>query len=324
MLLSKLNILSFSLILIPVILHAQSTENLEMLKTKPQDSLLGWKTNGIATLNFNNTYLSNWAAGGEGAVALNGLLNYSVIYRTPRSTWTNTIDFGYGVIRKESQTKFIKSDDKIDFLTKFGRQAYKNFYYSAALNFKTQFSPGYRNPQDTISISDFLAPGLILTAIGMDYKPGTLSVLFAPLTSKITIVNNQRLADAGAYGVEPAVYDSVDGQYVLISHGEIFKKEFGGYLRVIYTKSKFESEWLKNIAVSAKVDFFSNYLNNPQNIDVNGEMQLLFKVNKLFTVSLLVQTIYDDNVRFKNTDGNLTGPKIQFKNITGIGLTHKF
>ncbi|NLE32557.1 MAG: DUF3078 domain-containing protein, partial [Bacteroidales bacterium] len=104
--------------------------------------------------------------------------------------------------------------------------------------------------------------------------------------------------------------------------------EFGGYVRCIYSRNNFTPEWLKNVALTTKVDFFSNYLHNPQNVDVNWENMIALKVNKYISVNLTTHLIYDDDVRFDvlNDDGVTTRKvaKLQFKEIVGAGVSFKF
>ena len=210
----------------------------------------------------------------------------------------------------------MKTDDKIDFLSKYGREAFKNFFYAALLNFKTQMAPGYNYPNDSVKISNFFAPAYLVGALGMDYKPnGYFSAFVAPLTAKFTFVNDTSLSNAGAFGVTP---------------GEKMKSEFGGYLRVIFSKNDFKNELLKNVSFTTKIDLFSNYLDKPQNIDVNWETQIAMKVNKYLSVNFNTQLLYDDNTKIKvdrNNDGVLDpnpGSRIQFKEILGVGFSYKF
>lgn len=189
----------------------------------------------------------------------------------------------------------------------------KNFYYAALLNLKTQFSPGYNYPNDSVKISAFFAPAYLLGALGLDFKPDAyFSAFLAPLTAKLTIVTDKKLSDSGAFGVTP---------------GESVLSEFGGYLRIIYTKNDFKNEFLKNIAFTSKLDLFSNYLKNPQNIVVNWENLIIMKVNKYVTVNFNTQLIYDDKIKIKPSDSGpdaIPGPRIQFKEILGVGFSYKF
>jgi Protein of unknown function (DUF3078) len=304
----------------------QTTEPETKLRTQNLDTVYGWKKGGVAVLNISQTSLTNWAAGGQNSLSLNGLFSIYAKLKKENSFWDNSLDVGYGVLKQGKGAAFMKTDDKIDLLSSYGRKAAKNLYYAALFNFKTQMAAGYNYPNDSVKISDFLAPAYIVCALGMDYKPNNyLGMFVAPLTSKTTIVNNQTLANEGAFGVEAAKYDT-SGK--ILKEGKKVWYEFGGYIRVIYTKNDFKSELLKNLSLSTKLDLFSNYLKKPQNIVVNWETLITMKVNKYLAANLSAQLAYDDNVTTTEVkpDGTTIhiGPKIQFKEILGIGFSYKF
>ena len=293
----------------------QVTEGEKTLRTQNADTTLGWKSGGVIGITLAQTSLTNWAAGGQNSVAANGILSLFANYRNKKSVWDNSLDIGYGLLKQGQDESFRKTDDKIDFLSKYGQEAFKNFYYAAMLNFKTQMSPGYKYPNTTDKISDLFSPAYLVGALGMDYKPGGyFSAFFAPVTAKITFVTDEALSAAGAFGVDP---------------GKKTKSEFGGYLRIIYSRNDFKSDFLKNISFTSKMDLFSNYLDKPQNIDVNWETLIVMKVNKYISVNLNTQLIYDDNVKISidnNGDGIIDekGSRVQFKEIFGVGFSYKF
>lgn len=78
-----------------------------------------------------------------------------------------------------------------------------------------------------------------------------------------------------------------------------------------------------------KLELFSNYLNNPQNIDVNWETLLSMKVNKYISATFSTTLIYDHDINIpvdKNNDGVVekAGPRVQFREVLGVGLSYKF
>lgn len=156
----------------------------------------------------------------------------------------------------------------------------------------------------------------------MDYKlSDKFSAFIAPATSKFTFVSDQFLADAGAFGVDPARYDSSG---IRLIAGKNIRAEFGGYIRIMYKK-----DIMKNVSVQTKLELFSNYLKNPQNIDVNWENLISMKVNKFISATINTQLIYDDDTKIaidKNNDGIIDekGPRIQFKEVLGAGFSYKF
>lgn len=275
------------------------------------DTIKYWKNSGIFSLNAAQSSFSNWSAGGQNSIALNGLVNLTANYKKNKSAWDNTFDFGYGMLQRdngEDKKTWIKTDDKINITSKYGYQASKVWYYTALFNFKTQFTEGYNylNASEKVKISDFMAPGYLLFSLGMDYKPNdNLSVFISPVTMKSTIVNDKELYEAGAFGVDP---------------GKKLRNEFGAYINAQYKKD----EIVKNVNFSTKLDLFTNYLNNPQNIDVNWETLFVLKVNKFISATVSTNLIYDDDTDYIDSEGTNLGPKVQFKEVIGVGFTYKF
>ena len=200
-----------------------------------------WKLGGITSLNFTQSSFTNWAAGGENAISASALTSLFANYKKDKWTWDSNLDMGYGML-KSGEDKFRKNEDKIDLTSKLGRYAfYDHWYYTALVNFKSQFDAGYNLPDDSTVISHFMAPGYVLGSIGLDYKStdNSLNIYISPVTSRTTIVNNQGLANAGAYGVTPARYDSVAGVYVIVENGDMVRSEFGGYFKLTFKKDLF-------------------------------------------------------------------------------------
>lgn len=280
-----------------------------------------WDFGGTGTINFSQVSLSNWAAGGESSLSALGILNIYGNYKKGKNTWNNTLDLTYGTVKLQEQ-RLRKSDDRLELNLKYGRQASSKWFYTAQLNTRTQISPTYTPERDSV-VSNFMAPAFVLASIGMDYKPNPkLSVFISPFTGKFTAVLNQRMADYGAFGVEPARSD-LEGN-LIPGTGERLREEFGGFVNV-----RFRNEIFKNVTLQSKADLFSNYLHNAKNIDVSWENLVNFKVNKFLSASLFVHMIYDDDILIdidRSGDGTMDGkgPRLQLKETMGIGLSYKF
>ena len=263
-----------------------------------QEADTSWKKGGLVNINFNQVSLNQWAQGGENSLSLASSLGLFANYVKDNSTWSNSLDLSYALLKSGAQN-LRKSDDRIDLTSKWGRKFTDKWYYSALFNFKSQFADGFNYPNDSNIVSKFLAPGYLTLALGVNYKPVSYFELFlSPATVRLTIVNDQLLADAGAYGVTP---------------GKKSRSEFGAYLNMIFKKDVME-----NVTLSTKLELFNNYTdkdeNNRKNVDINWELALNLKVNKLINASLVTQLIYDDNVI----------QRTQFKEVIGVGLGYKF
>ena len=131
--------------------------------------------------------------------------------------------------------------------------------------------------------------------------------MVSPLTSKMTFVQSPELAERGNFGLEP---------------GQHFLFQFGGYLKV-----RLDYNIKKKYSLNSRLDLFSNYLDNPQNIDVNWETNLKAKVSEVLSVSLGTHLIYDDEIGIPiddDGDGEIDRKpaKIQFKQILGVGISY--
>ena len=270
-----------------------------------------WKYSGITSLNLSQLSLSNWAAGGDNSLSGNALVKLSADFDDGTLNWDNDLILGFGLIRTGSDPTR-KSDDQIELSSKFGSKAGEKWFYSALFSFRTQFAQGYDNPgeDDRMKISDFMSPGYLTLALGMDYKPNKhLSLFLAPVSTKFTFVLDEALSAAGTYGLDP---------------GQTVRGEFGAYVKFAY-----KQEILKNVGLDTKIDLFSNYFNNPQYIDVTWDLLLTFKINEFLSASLLTQLIYDYDIRFgydSTGDGEIDSyeSRVQFKELFGLGLTYSF
>jgi len=284
--------------------NAQVTEGESKLKSVTTDTISGWKKGGTTSFNLAQTALTNWSAGGESSFALNGSLGLFANYKDSTTVWDNSLEAGYGLL-KQGTTGLRKTDDRLEINSKYGKKAFSNFYYAALINFKTQFAPGY-NYTVNKKISNFLAPGYLIGAIGLNYQPNSyFSAFLAPFTGRLTIVKDTTFSNYGAFGVDP---------------GKSLRMEFGGYARILFNKQDFKGELLKNVSLTSKLDLFTNYLKDPQNVDVSWENIIFMKVNKYIVISLNTNIVYDADV--KDPVDNVA--KVQFKEILGVGFAYKF
>jgi len=267
-----------------------------------------WRRGGLVSINLSQVSLTNWAAGGQNTIAGNGIVNVFANYKRGKIAWDNNLDLAYGLIVEGKDDDVTKSDDKIDFTSKYGIQASKHWYYTALLNFRSQFAPGYNYPNDSLVISNLFSPAYVTLGLGMDYKPNKhFSLFLSPASARWIIVTDDFLSSVGAFGVDS---------------GETVQFEFGALV-----KATLNVDLSKNTNLTTSIDLFSNYLEDPQNIDINWQMLLSIKINEYFSASLTAQLIYDDNtdIIFYNDDDsfNHVGKGTQFKEVLGIGLAYR-
>ena len=236
----------------------------------------GWTHKGNFGINFGQSSYTNWAAGGQNSLTAQGVLNYEIHYLKNKFKWDNSLNMSLGYCFYNFKQKPVKTDDMIEFSSLAGLEATKHLNYAAELSFRSQFAKGFdyaNDPDTTHYISKFLAPAYITLGLGIEWTPSKyFSLYFAPVTGRITIVNDQRLAEVGAYGVEPGYFNPNDSTEWI--PGKKVRYEFGA--RAV---AKFQYPIAKNIDFSTKLELFSNYLKNPQYIDVDWQNMLVLKVN---------------------------------------------
>lgn len=272
-----------------------------------------WKKGGKSSITFSQVSLTNWAAGGQNSTAINGNLSLFGNRTKGRGKWENSFEAGFGII-KQGQNNIRKSNDVINFVTKYGHKINKDnakWFFSGLLDFRTQFADGF-DESDTVKISAFMAPGYLVIGTGVDYYPNDkFTFTLQPVTGKFTFVQDQELADQGAYGVDKAVY-AADGVTV-VTPGENFRAELGIFFKASYVNEIFES----------RLELFSNYTKDFGVIDVNWQNALVMNVTKALSMNIFTQLIYDKDILIADEDGVLDS-RIQFKSVIGAGLTYAF
>ena len=273
----------------------------------PKDTVAKtWKIGALFNVNFNQAALSNWSAGGDkSSLSLESFLNAHAFYKKGKTAWDNSLDVAYGLVNTTSLGTR-KTDDRFDLLSKYGYDIGKKWYLSGLFDFRSQFAPGYAYPSNLPKqlTSDLLSPAYILLSPGLNYKPNDeFSFFISPATARWVIVKNDSLASVGAFGVDS---------------GKNSRFEFGAYASLSYNKKISPSA-----VYTGRLDLFSNYLRNPQDIVIYWTNILAVKVSKLISMSLSVNLIYDNDIKSVNSDGTPGGPKPQIQELFGIGLAFK-
>ncbi|MEI7491035.1 MAG: DUF3078 domain-containing protein [Bacteroidota bacterium] len=269
-----------------------------------------WKFGGFGSLTINQAAYSNWAAGGTNSVGATGMLNLKLRYSKNKHSWSNLLDAAYGfqLIGKTENARYNKTDDKLEFTTAYSFELHKNkkWFLTLLANFRSQFSNGYNYPNDSLPISKFMAPGYVVIGLGITYRPAAFFSLYvSPASGRFTFVLDDTLSKQGAFGVEK---------------GKKIRGEFGPYVRADLNK-----DLTKNINLTSSLELFSDYLHKFGNIDVNWNVLFTLKVNKWLATIINCQVIYDDDVLIQtNPPEPAYGPRTQFKETIGVGISYKF
>lgn len=282
-------------------------ESNKTVKKEPEQKE-GWTKGGVFNLNLSQGASRNWAAGAESfSFSINALANTFAYYKKGRSVWDNTLNVQYGIVNATSiGTR--KNDDRIDLLSRYGYQlgdtAKSKWYLSALVNLRTQMTMGYNYTADPKEKnSAFFAPAYLLVSPGILYKPNaSLDVFLSPVTSRWVLVNEANKDIRRLFNFSDTTKGSIN--------------EIGAFLT-----ANLKKDLAKNIGLTSRLDLFSNYKNNPQNIDVFWTNTLGFKVNKYIGISYNFDLIYDHDVKNVKT-GGLLGT--QLKSLLGVGFTANF
>ena len=269
----------------------------------------GWTHKGNIGLNIGQNYFTNWAAGGQSSITGQAMFNYEIHYLKNNFKWDNTLNTALGYSIFDFKKKPVKMDDKIEFTSLATLKATKHLNYGAELAFRSQFAKGFDYATDsTHYISKFLAPAYVTLGLGIEWVPSPhFSLYFSPITGRMTIVNDDHLAEIGAFGV-----NSLDANDTIQHAVNKIRYEFGA--RAV---AKFQYPLAKNIDFSSKLELFSNYLNHPERIDVDWQNMLVLKVNDWLNANLSTHLIYDYDIPFPDVE---KGSKVQFKEVLAIGF----
>lgn len=261
-----------------------------------------WKRGGLVNINLAQGTLSNWAAGGDNfSLATTSYINYYVYNKGKKYNWDNNLDFNFGLL-KTSSLGTRKNDDRVEVISKYGLKVDTTgkVFASVLYNFRSQLFDGLTYIGDSGYLSSsFMSPAYFLLSFGFDYKPSPVFSLFlSPLTERITMMASNRLSSKGLYGV-PA--------------GRHYIAQIGAFASINYNKEIF-----KNVTYRGKMDLFSDYTHNPENIDMYFTNLFAFKINKWLSATYSLDMIYDDDVRLFGD--NKTSPGLQLKSLIGIGF----
>nr|WP_314896613.1 DUF3078 domain-containing protein [uncultured Flavobacterium sp.] len=258
-----------------------------------KDTTKLWTKKGNISLLFNQSaYNKQWLGGGTSNVAGNFGLNYDFNYKKGDVVWDNKFIAAYGLTKIRDE-KSAKTDDRLELNSLWGKKAKGDWYYSMFFNFKTQMDAGY--DKDGIRLSHFFSPAYIQFGPGMLWKKSNnLSVNFSPATAKFILVHNHFTDFGSSFGV---------------LQGDTSRFEFGASISGYY---KFNI--MTNVAIENRINLYSNYLDNPQNVDVDYQMNVVMRINKYLSTNVALQAIYDDNAI----------KAVQVREVFGLGVNFGF
>jgi hypothetical protein len=297
-------------------------QTIDNIASMPVPKQTNWKSKNLIGFDLNDIVFINWNAGGVSSISGLAKGNFTRTYSEANQKWHNELIVRYGV-NKQDGIELRKTDDVFQFSSTYGyrKDSLSNWYHSAKFNFNTQFTNGYNYPNTDIAISKPFAPAYTFLGIGAEYmrKEKKFMIYLSPLTIKNTLVLDTNLANQGAFGVAPAIYDS-NGN--LLSSGKQTRTELG-----MLVANSFKKELMKNFTMENRLSLYSDYINKFGNIDVDWNIQFELTANDYLKANFGLNLIYDDDIKAKeivNGQQITVGPKIQLKQMMGIGIVYEF
>ncbi len=316
----KVNFLLVLLICTPLFLVAQ--EKKDSVPPSP------WKTGASLGLDFSQLLQINprQGAGQNRVGAGTAVAIFAKLKKKKRLSWDNRASWQFGVQRLGSgplasgeNLPFQKAIDELRLGSKLGLRTADSskFFYAADVSFLSQLAPAYKGTKEypgnflsdisgqTTPLARFFSPATITTSLGIDYNPvDELSVYYSPIGGKFIVVANDSIAALGVHG-NPVTKDA-DGK---ITEFENVFAQLGSLLKFNYT-DKYAKE---KITFVSNLALYSNYLKNPQNLDLDWTNELGYTIFKGLQLAMTLNVFYDDDVMVQITDWDAVG------GVSGLG-----
>lgn len=282
-------ILLFSILFLgTTILFAQEEEEAE------EKDKNGWHKEGAIALMFSQAAFNNsWTGGGTSNYATNLKFNYDFNYRYNKLTVDNRVVADYGLTKNKGEQYKRKTNDRIELNSIVGTKVTNtNWYYSFFINFKTQFTDGYdyKKVDDELTRTrktDFFSPAYLQFGPGMLWKKSdNFKVNISPFAARITFVDK----DFTRVENDPDLIAEFNKKkYFGVEANETTNFELGASVNAY---AKFDI--LKNVSAENLLAVYSDYLEKPQNLNIDYTLNINMKINSYMSANITFQAIYEE------------------------------
>jgi hypothetical protein len=316
----------FMLLLCPLLFITGSLAAQDAEEAPPE----GWETGAGIGLDFAQLLQINPRQGaGQNRVGFGSATNLFANLRRGRILWENQGSWQFGLQRlgsgvitqgaQDTKIPFQKAIDELRLNSKYGYQAKAEgkLYYATLFTLLSQLTPTYQGideyPGNFVSDvfetgllrSKLFSPATVQLSAGLDYKPNDhISLYYSPLGAKFIIVADDVIAALGVHG-NPVERDAA-GELISFDNTD---SQLGSTLRAGYTNTFLGDK----ISFTSNLLLFSNYLRNPQNIDVDWNNSIAYEIFKNFKANLLFNLFYDDDMLMQISDFDAPG------GVSGLG-----
>ncbi len=308
-------------------LFAQAGDDrLKEISTMAKKDDTGWTKGGGLGFDLAGMGIMNPKVGAGGTrIGLGGLGTFFANKKTEKSYWNNGASLQIsaqklGRTDPAQKSGFQKNLDILRLTSRYGYKLGSDKWFIALDGFaqtlllKT-YASNYLSPVDADDkvVAKFLSPVQLTISPGIDYKPTPhLSFFYSPCGIQAIFVADDTIASRGIHGNK--VTRDPDGQ---ISK---YSKSFFGLGSEF--KAGYNNKYLDDrLSVTSNLRLFSNYLDNPGNIDVLFTNNFSIMIFKGLSLDLLGEYFYDNDVLVQkdnngdgiyqvkiNSDGTTTGP----------------
>lgn len=258
---------------------------------QPTADTSNWKHTVTTGITVTQVSYTDWAQGGENALAWTTTLDGKSVDELPTYVWSNTYNFAYGNTKLGTQG-VRKTDDKIDISSEFRYKlgTFVNPY--VAVNFKTQFTTGYAYDAlgNGTGISNFFDPAFITQSAGAGYQPipEVKTRLGAAIREILTSTYTKYSDDPTTVTVEKMKIE-------------------GG----VESVTEIDARLQENLFFKAKFELFAPH-NKFQEVIVRSDNTLTAKISKYFSTNLNVQFIHEKPI----------SPRTQVKQTIALGISY--
>ena len=308
----KLNFLTILFCLISSITIAQDST--------PPVKPANWISWGRVSFIFNQSaFNADWQGGGVTNVSGNLGISYDLQFKRKKLSWDTKLISDFGLSQVKDQRYIRKTTDRFELNSILGNQINQSFWnYSTIFNFRSQFISGYefftmeetgsdgltRTVQKRRETSGSFSPSNFQLGLGFLWKKSnSFNFNIAPATTRLIKVSS----NFTEVDINDAVALEAYVPFFGVEANRTTRWEVGASFRG-YTKF----EVAKNIQMENVLSLYSDYLADPENIDIDYNLNLFLKVNKYISGNFEFQAIYDDN----------TTKGFQIRQVIGLGFKY--
>jgi hypothetical protein len=251
-----------------------------------------WKHSLVSGLLLTQMSYSDWAQGGENALAYTVTIDGKSVRDVEMTNWSNTYKIAYGQTRLGSKG-LRKTDDKLEFESVLTYKLGTHVNPYASSTFKSQFADGFKYDDvagTKVKTSAGFDPMYLTQAVGVGYQP------IAQVKTRLGAAVREVFSKAQGYADDAATTLTVETS-----------KVEGGLESVTDAEWQFE----ENLLFTTKLEMFSPF-NKIDRVIVRSNNTVTAKVSKYISVNLNVQLINDANITART----------QVKQSLAMGLTY--